>query len=315
MPVNTVTDWGDAVMTSLAAAMALFFGAIPKIIGFAVILIAGWFIASLVEKGIASLLRAVNFNELARKAGFSDFVHKMGVKVDAAGFLALVVKWFVRLIALVVAFDALGLPAVSEVLRSLLLWLPNLVVAMVVLVIGGLVAGAVRDLVRGAASEAEFQRPDLLARIAHVAVWAFAIVVAVNQLGIAATLVNTLFMAVVGAAAIALGLAFGLGGRDTAARIVQNWYERGQEAAPKLERAGEAMKAEGQRMAEQAKTATAQPAVQPAARGTDAGRTRPQQGGMPGGFSPQPAGQISTGTDVAGGQAGSTGKPGGTQQR
>jgi hypothetical protein len=71
-------------------------------------------------------------------------------------------------------------------------------------------------------------------------VWAFGIVVAVNQLGIATTLVNTLFMATVGAVALALGLAFGLGGRDTAAQIVRNWYERGQEAAPKMVRAAEA---------------------------------------------------------------------------
>jgi hypothetical protein len=232
-----IRDWGEAVWASLAGAMAMFLAAIPKIIGFLVIIIVGWIVASLVAKAVAALLRTVQFNDLARRSGFADFVHNMGVKTDSAGFIALVTKWFVRLIVLVAAFDALGLPAVSDVLRQLLLWLPNLVVALVVLVIGGLAAGALSSVVRGAATRAELGNPDLLASIARVAVWAFAIVVAVNQIGIAQTLVNTLFTATVGAVALALGLAFGLGGRETAGEIVRNWYQRGKQAAPKIREA------------------------------------------------------------------------------
>lgn len=208
-------------------------------IGFVLILIIGWFVASLIEKGIAALLHAVSFNRLAERAGFAGFVKKMGVNTDSSGFLGAVAKWFVRLIVLVVAFDALGLPAVSDVLRQLLLWLPNLVVALVVLVIGGLVANAASSLVRGATAEAGFDNPERLAKIASVAVWAFAIVIAVNQIGIAATLVNTLFMGFIGALALALGLAFGLGGRETAAEMVKKWYAQGKAAAPKLEEAAD----------------------------------------------------------------------------
>ena len=240
MPVAPVTDWGQAIMTSIAAALAMFLGAIPKILGFAVILIVGWIVASLIATAVAALLRAVKFNDLAQRSGFSSFVQKTGIRTDAAGALATIAKWFVRLIVLVVAFDALGLPAVSQVLQQLLLWIPNLVVALVVLVLAGLAANAVHALVRGATAQADLGNPDLLANVARGAVWAFAIVIAVNQLGIATTLVNTLFMATVGAAALAIGLAFGLGGRETAAKIVAGWYERGQQAAPRLAQAAEA---------------------------------------------------------------------------
>lgn len=241
MPTTpVVADWGTAVMSSVAAALALLLAGIPKIIGFVVILLIGWLIASAVATAVATLLRAVKFNDLAGRAGLTAFVKNMGVQTDAAGFLANVAKWFIRLIVLVTAFDALGLPAVSQVLQQLLLWLPNLVVALVVLVIGGLAANALSGLVRGATAESGLGNPDLLATIARVAVWAFAIVIAVNQIGIAATLVNTLFMAVVGALALALGLAFGLGGRDTAAQIVRGWYARGQQAAPQIAQAAEA---------------------------------------------------------------------------
>jgi hypothetical protein len=214
----------------------MFMEAIPKVIGFLVILIIGWLIAAALARVVSTLLRTVRFNDLAHRAGLSGFVQQLGLRTDAAGFVARTAAWFVRLIVLVTAFDALGLPAVSQVLQQLLLWLPNLVVAIIALVIGGLAANALGRLVRGATAESGLGNPDLLASLARMAVWAFAIVVAVNQLGIATSLVNTLLMATVGAIALALGLAFGLGGRETAALIVRNWYERSQRATPRFER-------------------------------------------------------------------------------
>src|SRR3569623_33371 len=234
-----ITDSGSAKMTSLAAAMALFLSAIPKIIGFAVILIDGWFLASLIDRGLAAILRRVDCDEFARRSGFADFVDKMNVGVDSAGMIGLVVKWFVRLIAMVVAFDALGLPTVSDMLRSFLMWMPNVVVALVVLIIGGLAARALSNLVRGSAAEAGITNANFLARLAFVLVLAFAFVVALNQIGISSTLVNTLFMAFVGALALGAGLAFGLGGRDTAAQIVRSWYDKAQANKSRIARAAE----------------------------------------------------------------------------
>lgn len=241
MDGGVITDWGTAVMTSLAAALSLFLAAIPRIIGFLVIIIIGWLISGVLASAVAALLRAVKFNDLAQRSGLSGFVRNMGVHTDTSGLLADIVKWFVRLIVLVVAFDALGLPAVSAVLQQFLLWIPNLFVAVVILVIAGLGANALGNLIRGSAAQAGLGNPDLLAAIARVAVWGFGIVVAVNQIGIAQTLVNTLFMGLIGALALALGLAFGLGGRETAAQIVQGWYRQTREAHPRIERAAENM--------------------------------------------------------------------------
>ena len=242
-----INAWGAALTTSLATALSLFLGAIPRIIGFLVILVIGWLISGALAAGVAALLRAVRFNVLAQNAGIQGFINNMGLRTDASGLLANIVKWFVRLIVLVVAFDALGLPAVSQVLQQFLLWIPNLVVAVVVLVIAGLAANALSNLVRGSTAQAGFDNPDLLATIARVAVWAFGIVVAVNQMGIAQELVNTLFMGFIGALALAAGLAFGLGGRDTAGQIVQGWYTRGRANQPKIERAAENMERQAQR--------------------------------------------------------------------
>jgi hypothetical protein len=231
-------------MTSVAAALALFLAAIPKIIGFVIILVAGWFISSLIARGLAVILRKINFNELAQRSGFSGFIDQMGVRCDASGLIAETAKWFVRLLTLIVAFDALGLTAVSGVLHQLLLWLPNLVVALVILVIAGLAANALANVVRGATAKAGFHRPDFLASAARVAVWGFGIIVALNQIGIAYEIVNALFIALVGALALALGLAFGLGGRETAAEIVREWYQQSKESGPKIAQAAELTEAE-----------------------------------------------------------------------
>jgi Conserved TM helix len=254
--VAPIRDTGEAVRASLANALGMFLSAIPRIIGFVVVLLIGWFVASLLAKGVAALLRAIKFNDLAQRSGFAGFVQNMGVKRDSAGLVADVAKWFVRLITLVVAFDTLGLPAVSGVLQQLLLWLPNLVVALAVLVIGGLAAGALSRLVRGATAQAGFANPDTLATVAKVAVWGFAIVVAVNQLGIATNLINTLLIGVVGAIALASGLAFGLGGRDKAAAVLDRAGRQVEAAAPKLSRAASAAGDQARSMANEARSAS-----------------------------------------------------------
>jgi len=234
VPVRTM---GETIRASLEGAVNTLLSALPRLLGCVAILIAGWVLSSLLARGVAALLHAIKFNELARRSGFADFVRNMGVRQDASWFIAGIAKWFVRLITLVVAFDLLGLTAVSGVLQQLLLWLPNLLVALVVLVIGGLAAKALARLARGATAEAGFSNPDVLAAVTKVAVWAFTILVAVNQVGIATELINTLMIGVVGALALASGLAFGLGGRDRAADILDRLGRRTDHVGPRLERA------------------------------------------------------------------------------
>jgi len=215
----------EALRASLAGALGAFLSAVPRIIAFAIVLAAGWLIAALIARATIAVLRAIRFNDLARRSGLAGFVQNMGVRQDATGVIASVAKWFVRLMTLVVAFDTLGLPAVSGVLQQLLLWLPNLAVGLVALVIGGLAANALSRIVRGSAVGAGLSNPDVLAAATRIAVWTFAVVVAVSQLGVATALINTLVVGVVGAVALAVGLAFGLGGRARAADLLDR-FER-----------------------------------------------------------------------------------------
>lgn len=223
----------DTLMTSFRDAVSMILSAIPRIIGFVIIVAIGWFVSSILARAVLGLLKAIRFDELMEKSGLADFTNKMGTGTSSAGIIAGLVKWIVRIVVLLVAFDVLGLPAVSDVMRQLILWLPNLVVAIFVLFIGGIAARALGNIVRGATAEAGFTNPETLANVTKTTVWAFAIVVAINQLGIATNLINTLFTGFVGALALALGLSFGLGGRDLASRTLENWYDVTQEGKPR----------------------------------------------------------------------------------
>lgn len=237
VPVTTPYSFGASIRLSLTNALSMVLSAIPRILAFIVILLIGWFVASLIGKALLTLLRAIRFNDVAERTGIAGFVQKMRADADSSEVVAAIGKWLVRLVVLLVAFDALGLPAVSDVLRQFLLWLPNLVIALVILIIAGIAARALGNVVRGATDEAGFSNPDTLANVAKIAVWAFAIIIAVNQVGIASTLINTLFMGLVGALALASGLAFGLGGRDLAGNLLENWYGQAQAEKPKAKRA------------------------------------------------------------------------------
>lgn len=233
MVLQTTPSFTETLMASFRDAFSMILGAIPRILGFVIVVAIGWFVSSILARAVTGLLRAIRFDELSQKSGLADFMNKMGTGTDSAGVVAGLVKWLVRIVVLLVAFDVLGLPAVSDVMRQLLLWLPNLVVAIFVLFIGGIAARALGNIVRGATAEGGFTNPETLSNVVRTTVWAFAIVVAINQLGIATNLINTMFTGFVGALAIALGLSFGLGGRDLASRTLENWYDQAQEAKPK----------------------------------------------------------------------------------
>ena len=227
--VSNPPSIGTAIKTSFGQAIGAMLAWLPRLIAFIVILLLGWIVSALLARLVATVLRTIKFNDVMARIGVGGFLGRMRADADASAVVAGGVKWIVRFVVLLVAFDTLGVPAISDVLRQFLIWLPNLLVALAVLVLAGIGARALGDLVRGTTSEAGFRNPDTLANVAKTAVWIFAVIIAVNQVGIGQVLVNTLFTGAVAALALAGGLAFGLGGRDLAARKLQDWYATGSE--------------------------------------------------------------------------------------
>ena len=234
--VNETTEWGDAVMVSVTEALRNLLGFLPALLGAILVLVLGWIISGLLAGLIERGLKLLGFEHAANSTGINGFIERAGSGWSASRVVAEIAKWFIRLLAIQAAAQILGMERISEVINAILLWLPNLVVALVIVVIGALIARFVSGVVRGSASEMGLASPNLLAGAARYAILAFAVVAAVDQLGIAEMVVNTLFVMTFAAIALAVALAFGLGGQDVARQITQGWYARGQETSGKLAR-------------------------------------------------------------------------------
>jgi hypothetical protein len=263
---DTVVTWGDAVMVSVTQALQNFLGFLPALVGAILVLVLGWIISGLLAGLIERALKLVGFEHAANSTGINGFIERGGTGWTASRIVAEIVKWFIRLVAIQAAAQILGMERISEIINAILLWLPNLVVALAIIVIGALIARFVAGVVRASTSEMGLANPGLLAGIARYAIIAFAIVAAVDQLGIAETVVNTLFVMTVGALALAFALAFGLGGQQVAAQITQAWYERGQRAGEKVARYAERKQADRERVTQAGEPAS-DTTVRPPSRG------------------------------------------------
>jgi small-conductance mechanosensitive channel len=215
----------QAIADAFGDVVGRFLTTLPALFAALVIIILGWIVGVLVAKGLARLLRVVRFNELARRAGIERFLERAQIKLDPSGALAALVKWFIVLLFLVAAANTLGWPQVSQFLNQILGYLPNVAVAVIILVVGLALAGFIRDMVRGtvASTGAAEQNVNLIAGVTY---WLFATITALtalNQLGIAITLSETLYVTIFGSVAAILALAFGLGGRTLAGDLVAGW--------------------------------------------------------------------------------------------
>ena len=217
-------NFGQAVISALGHALDLLLVFIPLLLGFLLILLVGYLIAAALSKAVTFLLRKIGFDNLSNRIGLTRLEQRMRVRLDPAGVLGKIVFWFILLVFLVAATNALGLTAVSGILNTMIAYIPNVFVAIRVLFLGTLAATFVADIVRGTTATANVGNPNIFANIARYAIMGFAALIALEQLQIAPALLNILFTAIVGAAAIAFGLAFGLGGQDAARR----WLNRGE---------------------------------------------------------------------------------------
>lgn len=234
MPV--ITDASQALLASLA----VFLAAIPAIVGAIVILVIGWIVSSILGRLVTSLLRRVRFDQLAAKSGVTDVLARSNVQADPAGVVGGLVKWYIRLVFILMAANAIGITAIAGVVNQILAFIPNLLVAALILAAFAWLANIARNFVSGAVESAGMPNGGALGTIAYVTVFAFGIIAAADQIGIAQTLLNTLFVGVVAALALAFGLAFGLGGRDAASEIWNDWRGHAQKAMKAAESSDDA---------------------------------------------------------------------------
>src|SRR5947209_6646374 len=228
--MTTVNSVGDTLLQLLNQALLY----VPKLISALIILIIGYIIARIVRGLVTKGLRLVHFDQVADRAGITAMLQRAGTRMDGARLLGTIAFWWIFLMFIVNALDALALPTITAYLGLLLGYIPKLFVAFLIVVVGALIANVVAGAVRGATTETGTTTSGLLGTLARWFILLFALLTAVTELDVAQSMIFILFASAVGMIALAGGLAFGLGGRETAAQMVNNWYSKNQQGAPRI---------------------------------------------------------------------------------
>ena len=223
---------GDTLVESFNEVINDLVTALPALIGALIILLVGYVLARVVSTIVRKLLQRTADPAFAKHGDEAYGTAARSLTPSSVG--ALVVFWVIMLVFLTAAANFLGWPQVSQLLNDFVGWLPNLIVAVIIVIAAPIVGRIVRGAIEASASQMGMSSGRTLGRVAEMAVIAFAVVVAINQVGIASDLVNILFIGVVAALAIGFGLAFGLGGRDVAGQVTEAWYSSSKDAAAKV---------------------------------------------------------------------------------
>ena len=220
MTDNILQRFGDSFIYSFEQVWGSIAAFLPSLLGAAHVLIVGTILAGAIGKAVEHILRGMHVDKLFAELELEKVLERAGFHIKGSAFLGWLAKWFIMVAFLLTAVNVLGLTQVSEFLRDVLLYLPNVVIAVVILVIAGLFADIADRLVRASVDSIGY-RGALVGFVARWAIWIFAFIATLLQLGIASALIQTVLTGLVAAFALAIGLSFGLGGKDIAAGFLQ----------------------------------------------------------------------------------------------
>jgi hypothetical protein len=193
---------------------------VPKLLFALVIFLLGLVIAGLLNKVVVRLATVLHIDELIKKLELDDIFRRAGVKLDVGIALGWLVKWFVIIFSLVAAADILQWDQVTEFLTTIIEYIPNVLISVIILLVGFVLANFVQEVIKSALDAVKMHTACFLAGLARWAIIVFSFMAALVQLGIAQSLIEVLFTGFVAMIALAGGLAFGLGGREYASRIL-----------------------------------------------------------------------------------------------
>ncbi len=215
-----VTAASDVVRASLMTLWGNVAGFLPQLVAAIVVFLVGWLVAVLLAKVAWHIVRLIRIDRALESVGFKKVWERSGYKLNSPYFFYELVKWFFVVVFLMAATDILGLTQVTEFLRSVVSYLPNVFVAAFILLIGVVVARFLEGLVRGSVRVGQLASANLLGSVTKWSVLIFSLLVALSQLNVAEEIIRIVVMGIVAGGALAFGLAFGLGGRSHADEFI-----------------------------------------------------------------------------------------------
>ncbi len=219
-------SWPDVFVSASQNLVQGFFEFIPGFLGAIIIFAVGWVIAVMVSRAIEHILNLVKIDSLFKELGTERVLERMGFKLRVGRFVGEIVRWFIVIAFLIPSLEILGLSAINDFLRNDVLgYLPNIFVAAFVLIIASYISDVLHKFIEGSARAVNSRASRMSATIAKWAVWVFAIIIALSELGIAEQFMSALFIGLVAMMALAGGLAFGLGGKEAASKAINRMSE------------------------------------------------------------------------------------------
>jgi hypothetical protein len=197
---------------------------LPRLVLAVMVVAAGWLLAKAVRFAIEKGLRAVNFNVLTERAGTDHFLQQGGLRGDTTTLFGLFAYWVVILASLIIAFNGLGLVYITDLLQRIELFTPKVLVAMLVVVFGSYFARFVGEAVHTYCVDAQIPDSDILGKIARYLIMTFVVMIGLSQIEVGGDIVQRTFLIILGGLVLALALAFGLGGKEWAASMLERWW-------------------------------------------------------------------------------------------
>jgi flagellar biosynthesis protein FliQ len=216
----------DLMLEPLRAFLVQMGDFLPRLAIALVVILVGWFLAKAARYAIVRGLRAVNFHVVTDRSGLDGFLRAGGIQSDTTEIMGLIVYWVVILGALVIGFNSLGLIYVTDLLGRVILFVPKVLVALLVLAFGAYFARFIANAVTAYCRNVHIQDAELLGRLAQYAILTFVILIALDQVNIGGDIVRQSFLIILAGVVFALALAFGLGGKEWAAELLERWWPR-----------------------------------------------------------------------------------------
>ncbi len=221
-----VNLWYEATTKALTDLWTSFINFLPQLIGAIIVFLVGWLIAAVVAKLVSEILRKLGLNKIMEKRSFKQALDKADLKIDFAGFIGLIFKWIIVIVFLALAADILKLSDFSNFLSSIVMYLPNVIIAAFIFIVAVIVAELLEKIIKASTEGIKSGYGHIIGMIVKWAIWIFASLAILSQLGVVPELIHTLFTGMVYLVVIAGGLAFGLGGKEIAADILENFRKK-----------------------------------------------------------------------------------------
>ena len=197
---------------------------LPRLLQALFVVVVGWLLAKAVRFAVERALRAMNFNVLTERAGTDNFLKQAGMRGDTTTLFGVLAFWLAILATLIIAFDGLGLTYITDLLGRLVLYTPKLLIAMLIIVFGSYCASFVGNAVQSYCLDAQIPDADILGRIVRYLIMTFVVMIALSQVEVGGDIVQRTFLIILAGLMLALALAFGLGGKNWAAAMLQRWW-------------------------------------------------------------------------------------------